>query len=623
MTGSGQGVARFLAVALVVLAATTLIPASRGWSSTAQTAATQAEEGAAIYQAMCARCHNDDGSERAPSVVSLRSMTARAILASIEIGTMRIQAEGLSEEGRRTVAEFTSGKELVESCMPESAYCASGPSADPTVHWSGWGGNLEATGFRSSEQAGLAATDVPNLELAWAFGFPEQVQTRVAPAVVGDQVIVGGEFGDVYSLDINSGCIQWEFAADAALRGAINVGDGPAESGTVYVVDFLTNVYALDVLTGELLWRTKVGMHPQAAMTGTAALHSGRLYVPVSSMEVVAAMRPDYACCSSSGELVAIDTSDASEIWRFRVIPDEAVEVARDEDGHRTLAPSGAPVWSSPTVDAARGVVYIGTGENLTRPASDTSDSIIAVDMDSGEMVWKFQATRDDAWNMSCGSRADANCPDPQGPDLDFGMSPMLATTAEGRDILVVGQKSGVVFAFDPEHGGELLWSERLGRGGMLGGIHWGMAVDDRRAYAPISDRFTGLTREPAHPGLYALDLLTGNVLWDAPAPSGTCLNRGGCFPAFSAAPAAIPGVVFAGGLDGYIRAHSTETGELLWEYDTVSDFDTVNGVAGRGGALDGAAPVVANGRLLVSSGYGLFNQMPGNVLLMFAPASR
>ena len=497
MTGSGTGVARFLTVALVVLAATALIPAGRGSISTAQGRATQADEGAAIYQAMCARCHNDDGSERAPSLVSLRSMTARAILAAIETGTMRIQAEGLSGEGRRTMAEFTSGKELIESRMPESAYCANGPSANPTVHWSGWGGNLEATGFRSSEQAGLAVTDVPNLELAWAFGFPEQVQTRVAPAVVGDQVIVGGEFGDVYSLDIDSGCIQWEFAADAALRGAINVGDGPAESSTVYVADFLTNVYALDVLTGELLWRTKAGMHAQASITGTAALHDGRLYVPISSMEVVAAMRPNYACCSSSGELVTIDASDGSEIWRFRVIPDEAVEVTRDEDGHRTLAPSGAPVWSSPTVDAARGVVYIGTGENLTRPARDTSDSIIAVDMDSGEMVWKFQATRDDAWNMSCGSPAATNCPDPQGPDLDFGMSPILATTPEGRDILVVGQKSGVVFGFDPEHGGELLWSQRLGRGGMLGGIHWGMAVDGRLAYAPVSDRQTGLTREP------------------------------------------------------------------------------------------------------------------------------
>ena len=586
--------------------------------------AVQNEEGAAIYAAVCARCHEEDNTERAPTLASMRSMTARSILFSMQQGTMQEQATGLSDEGMRTLAEWLAGQPLIDGPMPEAAYCDATPTTgdDEVPAWSGWGGDLTGAGFRTTEQAGLTASEVPGLELKWAFGFPGQVQTRVQPAVVGSHVIVGSQFGDLYSLDIDTGCIHWRFDADIAVRAAVTVGEGPAGPNTVFFGDLLTNVYAVRASDGELVWKARAGQHPQAMLTGALALHEGRLYVPISSREVFTSTNPNYDCCTSSGELVSMDAEDGAELWRFRVIAEEAREVARDERGHRTLAPSGAPVWSSPTVDATRGVVYIGTGENYTRPASDTSDSVIAIDMETGELVWKFQATRDDAWNMSC--PRSANCPDPQGPDLDFGMAPILTTRSDGREILVAGQKSGVVWAFDPEHGGELLWSTRVGRGGMLGGVHWGMATDGRLAYATNSDRVTGLTSDPATPGVYGLDLMTGNVVWDAPTPDGVCGDRADCHRANSAAPTVIPGVVFAGALDGHIRAYSTEDGTILWDFDTARDFETVNGIPGRGGALDGAAPVVANGLLLVSSGYAFFNQMPGNVLLAFgAPSER
>ena len=611
--------AMFVAAALAAVVAT----AYAGIEATPRTESTpvaaqsaQVDDGRAIYGAMCAECH-DGSTDGAPRMAALSAMSARAVLASLESGRMREQATGLNDAGKLAVAEFVSGKTLVESRLPTAAFCGYTPGDETEIRWSGWGANLTGNGFRNAAQAGLTAADVPQLELQWAFAFPEQTETRVQPAVFGNQLIVGSQFGDVYSLDLENGCVLWEFAADAAVRGAITVGDGPGERGTVYVADFQTNVYALDAMNGALLWRVKTGQHARAAITGTSALHEGRLYVPISSMEVVAAMGPNYPCCTSSGELVALDAADGAQIWRHRVIREEAVEVARDDRDRPTLAPSGAPVWSSPTVDTERRLVYIGTGENYTRPASATSDSIIAIHLESGETAWSFQATADDAWNMSCGQRGARNCPDPQGPDLDFGMAPMLLTV-DGEDILVAGQKAGVVFAFDPDDG-ELLWSRRLGRGGMLGGIHWGMAADAARVYAPISDRLTGLTREAARPGIYALDAASGQVIWEAPTPD-VCDGRSGCFQANSAAPVAVPGVVFAGGLDGHIRAYDSADGTILWDYDTAREFDTVNGITGAGGALDGASPVVANGRLIVSSGYSLFSQMGGNMLLVFGP---
>jgi len=586
------------------------------------------EAEAALFEEACATCHTAAGEDRTPGVTMLRALSPRAIVASLEDGVMQAEGADLTPEQRVRLAEYMTGRAYTREILPESAFCADrGWSALDlgAVLSMGWGGNLEATGFQTAEVAGLSADDVPELELLWAFGFPDAAEVRTKPTVVGDAVVVGGPFGEVLALDAATGCVRWSFEADAAVRGAVLVGEGPRRRPTVFFVDFRTNAYALDVTTGEVIWKHHVGWHSTSNTTGSPALHDGRLLVPVSSWEVVVSGDPRYECCTASGAVAALDAATGDVLWYHRIIPGYPEEAGTNDAGTQLWAPSGAPVWSSPTVDAARGLVYAGTGENYTRPTTDNSDAIIAIDIETGELAWSFQATPDDAFTMACTSpTARQNCPDPPGPDLDFGMSPMLVERPDGKEILVAGQKSGVVWALDPDNDGALLWSTRIGKGSALGGIHWGMATDGRYAYAPVADRAAVIVdvnpdRERS-PGMYALDLMNGEVVWSVPASEAVCEGKRGCWAALSSAPTAIPGVVFSGGLDGHIRAYSADDGRILWDFDTTSVTETSNGVPGRGGAIDGPGPVIAGGMLFTNSGYSMFGQMPGNLLLAFAP---
>ncbi len=593
--------------------------------------AERSPQGAEVFGTVCARCHAGAGTSRAPGYTSLSSMSPRAIYDALDRGRMQVHGDALEDAQKRAVAQWLTGREVAATPIPRSAYCRASPPlpGDAPIRWSGWGGDATGTGFRSAEQAGLTPDDIRRLELRWAFGFPDGTVSRSTPAVVGNHVLVGGQFGELFSLDLETGCLHWLVETDAAIRGAVVIGEGPGEGPSAFVVDFRSNAYAFDVATGDLQWRTgRVGAQQDASVTGSPAYHDGRLYVPISSMEVVNAGDPAHPCCTSSGEVVALDARDGTEVWRHRVIEEPAREVGRTEAGTPILAPSGAPVWSSPTVDAARGLLYIGTGENYTRPASATSDAVQALRLETGEVAWSFQATEGDAYNLACVAPSNRqNCPSPLGPDLDFGMAPILAAAPDGRPVLLAGQKAGIVWALDPDADGEVVWATRVGKGSALGGIHWGMAVDGRRVYAANSDTPFGMLGiepdHPAAPGLFALELGGGEIVWRAPDDPAACEGRQGCVPGRSAAPTAIPGAVFSGGLDGHLRAYATGDGALLWDYDTARAFDTVNGVPARGGAIDGPGPVVAAGFVLVDSGYGLFNQMPGNVLLAFAPGGR
>lgn len=584
------------------------------------------EAEAALFADACATCHTAAGEDRTPGVMMLRALSPRAIVASLEDGVMQAEGAALTPEQRVRLAEYLAGRAYTREMLPESSFCpdrgwvALDPGAESSM---GWGGNLAATGFQTAEMAGLGADDVPKLDLLWAFGFPDAGEVRTKPTVIGDAVVVGGPFGEVLALDAATGCVRWSFEADAAVRGAVLVGEGPEGRPTAFFVDFRTNAYALDVTSGEVLWKYTVGWHSTSNTTGSPALHAGRLFVPISSWEVVVSGDPRYECCTASGAVAALDAATGEVLWYHRVIPGYPEESGTNDAGTQLWAPSGAPVWSSPTLDAARGLVYAGTGENYTRPTTENSDAIIAIDIETGELAWSFQATPEDAFTMACTSlRARQNCPEPPGPDFDFGMSPMLVERPDGKEILVAGQKSGVVWALDPDDNGALLWSTRVGKGSALGGIHWGMATDGRYAYAPVADRAAVIVdvnpdREPS-PGMYALDLMTGDVVWSVPAPEDACEGRPGCHAALSAAPTAIEGAVFSGGLDGYIRAYAADDGRILWEFDTTKVTETSNGVQGRGGAIDGPGPVVAGGMLFTNSGYSTFGQMPGNLLLAF-----
>lgn len=590
--------------------------------------AVHAQDAGDLFTETCAECHSGAQSGRTPTRFSLSQLTPRAIVAALGPGgVMRSEGEKLTEAQRIMLGEYLTRRTYTEDVLPPDAYCAGasrGRLAVDEIAWMGFGGDLEGTGFQTAARASLAADDIPNLELLWAFGFPDASQVRTKPTVVGDLAIVGDQFGTVYALHAATGCVQWTFEAEAGVRGGVLVEEDDEGRSVAYVVDARTTAYAIDTESGDVLWQTRVGWHPESNNTGHAVLHDDRLIIPISTMgEVVAAGDPTYECCTSSGAVAALDTSTGDLLWYHRVISDAPEEAGTNAIGTQLWAPSGAPVWSSPTLDAKRALVYAGSGENLSRPTTGTSDALLAIDLATGELDWIFQATEGDAFTMACSSaRNRQNCPSPPGPDVDFGMAPILVERPDGKEILVAGQKSGTVWALDPDNDGEILWSTQIGRGSALGGIHWGMATDGQLVYAANADRQAEVVNiNPGmdwSPGLFALDLMDGEVVWSVPAPDDTCADRPGCWRANSAAPTVIPGVVFAGGLDGHMRAHATDDGRVLWDYDTVRDFETVNGIPGRGGAIDGPGPVIADGLVFVNSGYGTFGQMPGNVLLVF-----
>ncbi|HET7002152.1 MAG TPA: PQQ-binding-like beta-propeller repeat protein, partial [Puia sp.] len=378
-----------------------------------------------------------------------------------------------------------------------------------------------------------------------------------------------------------------------------------------------TNVYAVDVRTGKEIWKTRAGYESQSAVTGSVTVAGGIVYVPISSLEVASAADGNYACCFSSGGLVALNAATGEEIWHHRVITEAAIESGKKKNGKPFYGPSGAPVWCSPTIDLKRGLVYIGTGENYTNPATMNSDAVQALDMKTGKLKWNFQATRGDTYNAACPYFL--NCPEKAGPDLDFGMAPILTRDKNGKDILLIGQKSGIVFCLSPDNG-KKIWETRIGKGGTLGGIHWGMATDGKYVYAANSDQFFGLDKKDttwkASPGIYALDVNTGGIIWKTANPS--CPEKENCFANNSAAPAVIPGIVFAGSLDGHVRGYDSKDGKIIWDFNTSVHFETVNGIEGSGGSIDGPAPVISDGMLIVNSGYGMFGQTKGNVLLAF-----
>ena len=588
-----------------------------------------------LFTQHCASCHSEQTDGRIPTVLQLSRMNPLAILAAMQTGSMRLQAESMDEDQQRKLVEQLTHRTIADLEIPETAYCAASQapiSQDSKIQWSGWGGNSLGTGYVDQTLGRISKTNVAELELSWAFAHPGASQARSQPAIVDNTAFVGGADGAITALNALSGCIYWRVPASSMVRGSIVV-TRLNKRLVVVAVASSTDTYVLDAVSGEIIWQARAGFHPYHSVTGTPAIHNQRIYVPISSIEVGVARRPSHECCVSSGGVVALDLKDGKRIWQMRSTLRPAVKVG-ESAGKAIFAPSGAPVWASPTVDAKRGLLYIGTGENYSRPATLTSDAILALDLETGNVKWKFQATADDAWHSGCDQMPDYAPCDAPGPDLDFGMSPMIVTNSDGKDMLVVGQKSAVVFALDPDAQGKVIWQRRVGKGSALGGIHWGMATDGMRVYVTNADR-PAIIKDvnpgtKLAPGVYALNLLDGKVLWQMPTPGPSCEAGSersvteqvnalrNCLTSHSAAPTVVGDVLFAGDLYGKFRAYNAATGAILWTYDTFKEFDSANRVAASGGSIDGPGPVVANGRLYLNSGYGSFRQRPGNVLLSF-----
>ena len=585
-----------------------------------------AQEAEQLFASHCAVCHEAPDPATAahtPSRADMARFTPGSVYAALDDGLMRLQGAALADGEKRLLAEWITGTALDEIALEMQSGLCEAPGSAPAVRaaqadsgeWNGWGPDAHNT--RYAAHAGIAASDLERLELAWAWGLPGESQPRGQPAVVDGRLYVGNRAGAVYALDARSGCTHWTFLPRSGVRSALSVAPLQKSDGTlvqaVFFVDMLATAYAIDASDGSLIWQRQVDDHPSVRGTGALTVHGGRVYVPMTGVnEENTASNPDYSCCTFRGSLSALDANTGETLWKYYTV-DEPKPRGTSSTGMPLFGPAGVGIWSAPTVDEARGLVYVATGNAYAEPAPTTSDAVIAIDMASGRQRWVQQLLPGDAWIGGCNPGSDnANCPDDIGPDFDFSASPVLATTSQGRDLLVVPQKSGVVYALDPDAEGDLVWEHRVGPGSAVGGV-WGVAVAEGQVFAARGGYF-----QPQTGGVAAIDLGTGERAWFAEPAPVLCMPGPGCGATQSAAVTAIPGAVFSGSQDGGLRAYAATSGDLLWTFDANRDFAPINGVAANGGSFDGAGPVVADGMLYVLSGNGGFVGRPGNVLLAF-----
>jgi polyvinyl alcohol dehydrogenase (cytochrome) len=584
--------------------------------------------GSALYAARCAACH-DQPRDRIPSRAQLTMRSPEEVARALTTGLMRSQSAGLNLIEINSLAQFLTGRApgLELQPPPEQNLCRSSEparAATPT-DWNGWGRDSDNSRYQPEPK--LAAADLPRLAVKWAFG------TRGAsiygqPTIVGGRLYVTSSVGRVYALDAASGCTHWTFDAQASARTAVTIAALPSGLAA-FMGDDSATVYALDASSGGLLWRRQLDPHPMARITGAPVFRAGRLYVPISSLEEVPASAPGYPCCTFRGGVAALDAATGRVLWNTPMIAPSPRPYRRSSAGTQLYGPAGAAVWNAPTIDARRGLLYVGTGNSYTDIPARTANSVVAIGLASGELRWARQLTRNDNWLVNCAAPmisecppggtctapGVANCPSTLGPDADFGDSPILRRLADGRELLVIGQKSGLVHALDPDREGARVWVTRAGQGSTLGGIEWGMAADDTTVYAPISNAYGVGGRLPG--GITAIDIATGRVRWSAPPITVDCsFGARGCGGAQSQAATLIPGAVLSGAQDGHLRAYAADSGRVIWDFDTAHEFPSVNGVPAIGGSLDHGGAVVVDGVLYVLSGYGRLHGQPGNLLL-------
>jgi polyvinyl alcohol dehydrogenase (cytochrome) len=579
--------------------------------------------GEILFRDDCSGCHSADDT-RAPSPEVLRGRSPQAIIDALTAGSMKYQGLALSGGERRAIAEYLTGRKLRAPLSSNTiGNCGRRPPpGDPRAgpHWNGWGPSIDNTHAQPADQAGLTAEQVPRLHLKWAFGFPDATSAWAQPTIAGGRLYVGSQNGTVYSLDAASGCAVWTFVAQGGVRASISIArvrgvNGRATASDVaYFSDQKGFAYAVDAATGKQIWVRKVDEHPLVRLTGSPALYDDRLYVPTSSYEE-GGKPPGYACCTFRGAVVALDAKSGEVIWKTYTIAEEPRLLRAYADGTELRGPSGGAIWSAPTIDAKRGALYVGVGNTYSGAAQPTTDAVLALDLKTGKLRWSRQMPPSTPDVFGC-TPGDVNCGERAGPDFDFGASPVLATLGSGRQLIVAGQKSGVVYALDPDRKGEQVWRYRAGGGSGLGGIQWGIAADGERVYVPVAEIYN-----PAPGGLHAIDLATGTRAWYSPPETPICGKPSrACSGAQFSAVSTIPGIVFSPSNDGGVRAHATGDGRVVWTFDSNKEFLTINGLRAKGGSMNGPAPVIAGGLVYVSSGYGVFGLRPGNVLLAFAP---
>ena len=486
------------------------------------------------------------------------------------------------------------------------------------ANWGVAGGDLQNTRHQGTERK-LGPANVGSLGVKWAFTTGGDVSAT--PAVVGDRVYVPDWAGNLYAVDRVTGQAVWQrtmmsytgLPGDKA-RSTPAVADGKLFIGNQGPFGGGGKMVAVDADTGDLLWATQVESHFAAIITQSAVVHAGRVYIGVASLEeALAAFIPGYVCCSFRGSMVALDANTGAILWKTYMVPEGW--------------PGGAVWGSSPVIDPKRGQLYIATGNNYNIPEdalecvaaaggdpdaqrdcidpANHIDAVLALDLKTGAIKWATAALPFDAWTVACIFGGGPNCPEPAGPDYDFGQAPQLYTAMIGgkrTELLGAGQKSGQYWAFDPATGA-VKWVTQTSPGGTAGGLQWGSAVDGTRVYTANanSDRkpWTLPDGTETDEGIWSgLDAATGEILWQTTPPNG----GGASGPATTA-----NGVVYGCSLDplGHMYALNAATGAVLWEYPS------------GGSCLSGAA--ISNGELFWGSGYSNFGfGTPNNKLYKF-----
>jgi polyvinyl alcohol dehydrogenase (cytochrome) len=607
--------------------------------------------GQALYEQRCKSCH-EPAQGRAPGREQLAQRNGADIVMALKSGIMKSMAQGLSDGDMQDIATYLTGggksDSLTRMLNPPATKTATIDRLCPAnqrlrVGTSNWPlSGLDGASSRFQTRPGLTVQNLPRLKVKWSFSMEGGGQ----PAVLGGWVFATNRNGAFYALDGKSGCVIWSVSDAQSRNTPLLIKSTASPSGWMVVIGQLDKrVRAFDAQNGKTLWRSPVlDDHVAASLTGAATASGDTIYVPVSSYEEAVSMSKAYACCTFRGSLVALDMRTGAQKWKTYMIVEAPRDYGRvNVSGMGLKGPAGGAIWSAPSVDEARGLVYVATGDSYTDIDTDGSDAIVAVEMSTGKVRWKQQVTAADNFIMGCdrtGPTATGNCPSPMGPDHDFGASPILFTLPSGKQILLAGQKSGMAYGLSPDDGKQI-WSRQVGVGGALGGIEWGMAADHQQLYVAMADT-VGLFREAAgdrskglaKPGLSALDPATGEIKWYTAAPIAPCglhkktYDLKGCIRAQSAAPSVIPGAILSGTTDGWLRAYEAKTGKILWEYSsTAQTFETLNGVPAQlGGGFDGMGPAIADGMVFVMSGFNGASRVAGNgrnVLLAFSVDGR
>jgi len=583
---------------------------------------------AEAFASHCVQCHAN-----IIGMGGFRNLTPKEFYTVLRHGSMQELATGLDDGVLHALAQTFGNPEAERQRPPDGGALrcsASAPGGDGTAPWRGWAADPRNTRFVDHPH-GKAA--IESMQLKWSFTFPDTGfwQGGGNPvAVANGRVYVGNPNRWLYALDAQTGCTYWTFRADALIRSGAAV-----EAGVVTFGDAWGNVYGLDEETGVLRWRHLVDTQSFVRITGSVTAEEGRVFVPVSYLQEVVPAHPDRSCCTANGSAAAYDVRTGKPLWQTYMIEQPLQYQGRTPKGATRFGPSGAVIFTPPTLDPKRGLVYLATGNQTTGPFVPESDAIVAVDAKTGAKRWvktlapeKFGGQ--DIYHVGCEpwiNPSRQGCP-PENPgpdghgDRDFAAPVMIVQRPDGKEVLVAGSKDGMLYALDPDAKGEVLWQRRLGDGGEMGGIEYGMATDGKLVYAPISD--VDLATYIADGSLNAVDLMTGKLVWRTPTPRDGCKGKKAdpnpCTNGIVSPPVVMGDAVIVGGMDGVLRAYDKRNGRIFWSYDAVRSYTGVNGLEGKGGSFGMGGVSIVGDMMYVSAGSGMVSNtgIKGNVLLAF-----